>query len=185
MQLILHPPATPAPHSEDSSCSFILRGPEKVFEVVAQNEAECSAWVEDIIRMKVQSNSSLPIIGHRPFYTRNMVFGLSQRVSAGVRFRQFSVQPNVDLEPGVLFFADLVDESAVTIRPAKEDVRSSSQGGNDTQKGVRSSHLQSTPPGNMSDDNVWDRVDQLLHPTQHNPLPDSNGESGGEVDFLS
>ena len=89
LQLILQAPAVLTPslthtnttttshtHASNSGIvvSFILRGKDKAFEVVTKTEAECIAWVNDLIRLKTLANTHHSTGQKPPFYTRNQVF---------------------------------------------------------------------------------------------------------------
>ena len=85
LQIILRPALTSASvtHTTDkrmlaSSSSFILRGKNKVFEVITKTEAEYSSWIDDLIRLKTISNIDQKSL---PFYSRNNVFCINQYCS--------------------------------------------------------------------------------------------------------
>lgn len=77
MQLILRPATT---RDHQLCFSFILRGKDKVFEVVAKTEEEYSSWIDDIIRLKISINNqnNLHSGNTLPFYTQNQVFSVNQ-----------------------------------------------------------------------------------------------------------
>mmetsp|Transcript_4104 Transcript_4104/g.7521 ORF Transcript_4104/g.7521 Transcript_4104/m.7521 type:complete len:407 (-) Transcript_4104:33-1253(-) len=85
LQIILQVPTAVVLSGETESVesvkSFILRGKDKAFEVVAKTAADCVAWVNDLIQLKTLSNSGLSSQKQTPFYTKNHIFTINIVIS--------------------------------------------------------------------------------------------------------
>jgi hypothetical protein len=100
--------------NHNESKSFVVRGLEKAFEVEAATAAECSLWIDDLIRLK--SVKRLNLHPNAPVLTKEHPMGNIFRVwqegaGGGMVLRTYSI-PQEAVAGGVVMLCDLhVQES--------------------------------------------------------------------------